>query len=99
MPNPDLDTELSHGFAAGNYANAYETENLEVAMQSRRVFEKSEAYRTACILGFDGSYELHEIPAVRREEFDEAYHSDYGARLLELGYSGSRKKDYANEQG
>lgn len=94
----EADLDLSHGFDAGNYANAYETENLEVAMQGRRVFEKSEAYRTAFILGFYSGYELHEIPGSRREEFDEAYHSDTGRRVLELGYIDSRGESYANEQ-
>lgn len=90
--------DLAHGFSAGNYANAYETEDLEVAIQKRNVATRSEAYRAAFILGFYGSYELHEIPLSHRDAFDEAYHSDYGHGVLELGYTGSRKKDYAKEQ-
>jgi hypothetical protein len=94
----DQDIELSHGFSAGNYCNAYETQDLEGALKKRAVASRSPAYRAAFVLGFFASYELHEIPSSWREEFDEAYHSKHGQRVLELGYTDPRTEDYANEE-
>lgn len=83
------DTELSHGFSAGNYANAYQTQDLDEV--SEVLEANGSRYRAAFILGFFSSYELHEIPADARERFDEAYHSEAGQRVLELGYTEPRK--------
>jgi len=92
------DLDLSHGFSAGNYCNAYETEELSAGLAQRNVTTASEAYRAAFIMGFFGSYELHEISDDARERFDEAYHSDHGKRVLELGYTEARSEDYAKEK-
>lgn len=89
----ERDLELSHGFSAGNYANAYQTEDLGEV--SEVLDANEEPYRHAFILGFFSSYELHEIPGDARERFDEAYHSDNGQRVLALGYTEPR--DYNAE--
>jgi len=93
----ERDIELSHGFSAGNYCNAYETSNLEEALEKRDLEERSEPYSVAFVMGFFASYELEEIPGSYREEFDQAYHSKLGQRVLELGYTEGRDDDYKKE--
>lgn len=78
------DTQISRGFDAGNYANAYETTNLTQAL-SRLSPNGSEAYQTAFILGFFATYELDEM-GMHTETFLSAYHSDIGWRCIQLGY-------------
>ena len=59
-------TENSHGWHAGNYANAYTSETLDPASWEGR----SSAYRAAYLLGFYASYEAHEIPPEWRDEVE-----------------------------
>ena len=94
----DRDLNISHGFDAGNYANAYDTQNLEDAWAQRNALLESEDWGAAFLLGFFSSYELHEIPGDARDRFDEAYYSDAGQRVLELGYTESRRNDYVCEE-
>lgn len=93
-----VDSQLSRGFDSGNYCNAYETHDLGKAFETRDVESKGDAYKTAFIMAFFGSYELNEIPGIYRPLFDEAYHSELGQRVLELGYTERRDADYAAEQ-
>jgi len=86
----ERDLELSHGFDAGNYCNAYETQDIEDALVMRDVRDHSKAYRNAFILGFFSSYELHEIPGMDQHRLIDAYHSEDGTRVLELGYTEAR---------
>lgn len=74
---------IHRGFDAGNYCNAYETQDLDEAMAHRDAI-RSEWYRTAFILGFFSSYELHEIPDRFRPVYLEAYKSPAGQRTLAL---------------
>jgi len=97
MTDTERDTRLSQGFSAGNYCNAYETEDLGQAFEQRDLEGSGEDYRTAFIMGFYASYELREIPGLYRCFFDDAYHSELGQRVLELGYCDSRKEDYDRE--
>ena len=78
------DDSLSRGFDAGNYANAYESENLSKAWKKRRVKQTSPAYRAAYVLGFFSSYETHEVPETYRDELIEAERT-YGPRMRALG--------------
>lgn len=85
----DRDTDLSHGFDAGNYANAYETQDLTAGLTKHN--DQSEAFRHAYTLGFFSSYELDEIPSDVRDQFDDAYTSEDGQRVLALGYTDARE--------
>jgi len=80
------DTALSRGFDAGNYCNAYETEDLTVVHKRRYLRDKSEAYCHAFTLGFYASYEFSEIQSEHRQAYEEAYRSRHGQRVLELGF-------------
>ena len=91
------DTRLSQGFSAGNYCNSYETQDYTRAMAIRDLRGSGDDYATAFILGFFSSYELHEIPGSVRDAFDEAYHSEAGQRVVELGYIDPRAEDYKKE--
>ena len=73
-------TSLSRGFDAGNFANAYTSEDfgarsvqteLTRALFVRRAREQ-EAFRAGFVLGFFASYEDHEIPSEHFESFEEA---------------------------
>jgi hypothetical protein len=100
-----LGTAISQGYSAGNYANAYETTDLEIALESLDDCEDNHdlsaecehAYRNAFVLGFFASYALSEIGCEERERFDTAYHSATGASVIRLGYCDSRDDDYAQE--
>lgn len=86
--------EMSRAFSSGNYANAYESTDLE----DFDLEDMSEHERAAFVLGFLGSYSLNEISD--REIFDEAYHSDAGRYVVNVaGYCDSRDDEYADEDG
>lgn len=51
---------LIEGFAAGNFAAAYETEDFEVAQQT--INGANGFYRIGHLLGFFSSFEVYEIP-------------------------------------
>lgn len=78
-------TALTRAFDAGNYANAYETQDLDRAIAAHR-FNVSwkERYLPAFILGFYSSYAPHEIPDL--EVWREAYQSPVGQAVLDAGY-------------
>lgn len=76
------DDDISRGFSAGNYANAYATECLETALAGLSM-NRSDAYRAAYVLGFYSSYERHEMPDP--EAYDDAM-AAVGARAKELGF-------------
>lgn len=69
----DVSLARARGFDAGNYANAYEREELptdeeierEAGRRGCRYFKKP--FLNGYILGFFSSYELHEIPEEHRE--------------------------------
>lgn len=79
------DDDLSRGFDAGNYASAYETDDLDAALESPSA-DGSEAFRTAFILGFYSSYEIEEMGPCGAEQYETAYASAYGKRCQALGY-------------
>lgn len=83
--------DLSRGFSAGNYANAYETEDYETARNALKT-EPSEAYFAAFTLGFFATYELHEM-GEHRETYEEAYRSTWGQRCVLAGYCDDRELD------
>jgi hypothetical protein len=84
MANVDLDTVLSRGFDAGNYAAAYETTDYDDAI-ARRSMNRCAAYVAAFTLGFFGSCEPHEM-GEHEDTYREALASEHGKRCVELGY-------------
>lgn len=78
------DTLLSRAYDAGNFCNAYETENYSKAKLIRRVDQKSPDYRAAFILGFFSSYEIHEMS--HPDSYQAALDSEAGQRCVELGF-------------
>ena len=76
------DDDISRGFDAGNYANAYETTCLETAL-AKLSPNRSADYESAFILGFFSSYEPHEMGAAE-EDYALAYEA-VGCRACELG--------------
>lgn len=102
----DDKTEISQAFSAGNYAAAYETEDLDEALEAFNAesdddsdtlirYNRPDHERFAFIVGFFASCELHEISD--REAYDEAYWSTAGRACVEAGYIDSRDEDYAAE--
>lgn len=92
-----VEDALSRGLHAGDYANAYTSENLETAWEEETESEEVEAdilparpdirtaYRAAFVIGFFGSYETHEVSDDdERQELLEAIH-DFGAQIRALG--------------
>jgi hypothetical protein len=83
---------ISRAFDRGNYANAYESTDLE----DFEIEDMSEIERPAFVLGFFGSYSLDEIPD--RETFDVCYWSEAGQYVVkEAGYTDDRSEEYAEE--
>ncbi len=93
MTQAKTDRQLSLGFDAGNYANAYETTNYSKAL-SRLSMNRSEAYQVAFTLGFFCTYELDEM-GEHEDTYINAYSSEYGRRCLELGYIDALEGDEA----
>jgi len=62
---------FSRGFDHGNFANAYETEDCDVMLQSAKIPKKhGKEFTEGAILGFFLSYELHEIPGEYVDEVE-----------------------------
>lgn len=85
--------EMSRAFDSGNYANAYETTDIDEC----GLDEMSEHERAAFVLGFFGTYTLDEIGS-SREMFDEAYFSPAGQYVVTVAkYTDDRTEEYAAE--
>lgn len=90
----DEQTEMSAAFDAGNYCNAYETTDLDAALE---FVEFKPHERAAFVLGFFGSYTLDEIGSYR-EIFDECYFSEAGKYVVHVArYTDSRDDEYREE--
>jgi hypothetical protein len=81
--------DISHGFDAGNYANAYETTDFETAI-GRLSPNRSDDYTAAFTLGFFASCATAEIPASAIDAYREAYYSDAGQACITAGYVDAR---------
>ena len=87
-------TEMSQMFSAGNYANAYDSTDLD----DHDLTALKPHERAAWVLGFFGTYELHEMGGDERELFDECYWSAAGQYVVKVaGYTDSRDEEYAAE--
>jgi hypothetical protein len=75
--------DASHGFDAGNFANAYETEDLDTAL-AKLSMNRSEIYVNAFILGFCSAQERHEMSEDMRGAYDTAMQS-VGTLCQEIG--------------
>lgn len=85
--------EISRAFSAGNFADAYETNDLD----NTHVEDLSPHERTAFVLGFFAGYTLDEIGS-DRELFDECYFSEVGQYVVnEAKYCDDRAEEYAEE--
>ena len=89
----DERTKMSRAFDRGNYANAYESTDLEdFDLDEMAVHE-----RAAFVLGFFASYTLDEIGS-DREIFDKAYWSPAGQYAVKVaGYTDPRDEEYAED--
>jgi hypothetical protein len=67
MQNIEARTDFSRGYNRGNYGNAYESQDWET-WYADNSGQHSDAYREGMILGFFGSYELHEIATAELAE-------------------------------
>jgi hypothetical protein len=90
---------VSQGFDAGNYANSYDCEDLESALEDYGLSDRTstDTFRASFILGFFASYTLEEIPQSDREEYDSAYFSAAGKHAIACGYFESRADEYTKE--
>lgn len=79
------ETNLSRGFEAGSYADSYETNNLDTALDN--IGNHDQDYIDAFVMGFLSSYELHEIPTTWIERLEQAYWSRAGRKVVKLGYA------------
>lgn len=92
----DEQTAMARAFDRGNYANAYESTDLESALDCVE-FKPHE--RAAFVLGFFASSGLDEIGS-DREIYDECYWSDAGQYVVNVArYIDSRDDEYAAEMG
>jgi hypothetical protein len=89
----DERTAISRAFAAGNYANAYETTTID----NFALGDYSEHERAAFVLGFFAAYTLSEIDG-DREIYDECYFSAAGQYLVnDARCCDSRQDEYEIE--
>ena len=85
--------EISRAFSAGNFADAYETNDLD----NTHVDDLSPHERAAFVLGFFAGYTLDEIGS-DRELFDECYWSETGRYIVnEAKYCLDRADEYEAE--
>lgn len=88
----DERTAISHAFDRGNYAYAYESNDLE----SFGLDEMKTHNRVAFVLGFLNSLALSEMEGYEREIFDECYFSEVGQYIVKVaGYTDDRAEEYA----
>lgn len=86
-------TEISRAFSRGNYANAYETTDLEAC----KLDDMAPHEHAAFVLGFYGSYTLDEIGS-GRETYDDCYWSPAGRYVVNVAkYTDDRAEEYAAE--
>lgn len=89
-----LDDQISRGFDAGNYANAYETTSLARAL-AKLSPNRAKAYVAAFTLGFLSDRERHEMGS-HEEAFDAAY-ALVGERAKALGIAVDDRRDLGGE--
>jgi len=86
---------VMRSFEAGNFANAYTSEDLDTAWKHTREIEKfnneiNNLNYHAFVMGFYSSYEISEIPIGYKETYLTAYHSDAGKECIKSGYCDPR---------
>ncbi len=90
-----LNDQISRGFDAGNYANAYETTDYDRALASLSP-NRAKAYVAAFTLGFFGSYEPGEMGSYL-EAVEQAY-ALVGKRAKSLGIAVTEPIDVSGEE-
>jgi hypothetical protein len=101
MSESDRNDALSRGFSAGNYANAYVSEDFDQAWESEdeedrleddeRIFKHPD-YKSAFLIGFFGSYEEDEISADHVDDWRDAYYR-LAKDMQEIGIAAVRDDD------
>jgi hypothetical protein len=96
---------VSRAFDDGNYANAYETndyddaiERLALTLEKRCREELRDSYRAAFTLGFFGSYELSEM-GEHADAYREAYAHPGGQECVRAGYCDAREASELESDG
>jgi len=89
------DDQISRGFDAGNYANAYETNSFATALASLSP-NRAKAYVAAFTLGYFGDREPNELTEAQLEAVTEAY-ALVGKRAKALGIAVSEPVDVSGE--
>lgn len=84
MTQERFDRLVSRGFDRGNYCNAYETTDFERAQRQLVGNGDDDPYRVGFVLGFFGSYELHEMGS-DADTYREAWASEAGQRARAIG--------------
>ena len=87
MTKPDFGLLLRDGFEAGAEAGTHPNLTLDDAMSHRSRLEL-DPYRNAFILGFFSKKDA--VPEGLGSIYEEAYKSEAGQRVLELGYCKTR---------
>jgi hypothetical protein len=85
----DFAVQVSHAFDAGNYAAAYESQDMEEAWE-KHDSKIPAKFKPAFIMGFYSSYELDEMEDP--DEYFQAEHSKVGQAVLEAGYTEAREE-------
>lgn len=88
------DDQISRGFDAGNYANAYETTSLDTAL-AKLSMNRAAAYVAAFTLGFLSDRERHEMGS-HEQTFDKAF-ALVGEQARKLGIAVDDRRDVSGE--
>lgn len=94
---------LSNAFSAGNYANAYVSEDLDAAWEHEGesepddIIANPDGYRAAFVIGFFSSYEADEIPEEHRDEWIDAY-TKFGPTMKTIGIAVEREDAASSEE-
>jgi hypothetical protein len=73
--------QFDKGYTEGNYSSAYVSENPAVAWDKLETeHDKESDFYAGFILGFFGSYELHEIPLLYQDEVEHIRNTEAGKR-------------------
>ncbi len=94
---PVTDADLHEAFCAGDYANAYKSEDFDIEAADNEngaddTHLTDSQYMSAFTLGFFASYTLEEM-GDHAETYLEAYYSEAGQRVLALGYCDPLEQD------
>lgn len=98
---------VREAFNAGNYCNAYVSDDLSKAWDAETQHDPylsmhtskwaTKGYRDAFIVGFYSSYRRSEVPTKYRDEFESANASKAGQTCVMLGYVDDNVRPFRKE--